>query len=44
MIFYFFIFLSVHSLSVDSQYIFTVEFSSVSDTVSGVNAVLQKDY
>lgn len=47
MIFYFFIFLSVHSLSVDlkdSKYIFTVEFSSVSDTVSGVNAVLQKDY
>lgn len=39
-------FLSLYSLSVDlkdSQYIFTVEFSSVSDTVSGVAAVLQKD-
>lgn len=39
-------FLSLYSLSVDlkdSQYIFTVEFSSVSDTVSGVGAVLQKD-
>lgn len=43
MIFYF---LSLHSLTVDlkdSQYIFTVEFSSVSDTLSGVSAVLQKD-